>query len=152
MRPSPTSAARRTGDWKERASLFEQNRRLGIVFALTSLLGAGIASLIRPNTRVIFCESPGSQTMEVQDIPAIAEVEGLMLGEGQPGMDRGPLNPRFEVGVLSSGIGDEQSIGVLQVGTQLANRSVGVCGIKDQILFPGLRLDDAPISRNVCRR
>jgi cystathionine beta-lyase len=37
------------------------------------LIGAGIASLIRPNTRLVYCESPGSQTMEVQDIPAIAE-------------------------------------------------------------------------------
>ena len=37
------------------------------------LIGRGIASLIRPNTRVVYCESPGSQTMEVQDIPAIAE-------------------------------------------------------------------------------
>ena len=38
------------------------------------LIGAGIAKLIRPNTRMIYCESPGSQTLEVQDIPAIAEV------------------------------------------------------------------------------
>jgi cystathionine beta-lyase len=38
------------------------------------LIGAGIADLIRPNTRVIFTESPGSQTFEVQDIPAIARV------------------------------------------------------------------------------
>ena len=37
------------------------------------LVGGGIAALIRPNTRIVFCESPGSQTMEVQDIPAIAE-------------------------------------------------------------------------------
>jgi cysteine-S-conjugate beta-lyase len=37
------------------------------------LTGAGIAGLIRPNTRAVFCESPGSQTMEVQDLPAIAE-------------------------------------------------------------------------------
>jgi cystathionine beta-lyase len=36
------------------------------------LIGAGIAELIRPNTRVIYCESPGSQTMEVQDVPVIA--------------------------------------------------------------------------------
>ncbi len=34
-------------------------------------IGAGIAALIRPNTRVIFTESPGSNTMEMQDIPAI---------------------------------------------------------------------------------
>ncbi|MDP6352806.1 MAG: cystathionine beta-lyase [Alphaproteobacteria bacterium] len=35
-------------------------------------LGAAIADLIRPNTRLVFTESPGSQTFEVQDIPAIA--------------------------------------------------------------------------------
>ncbi len=34
--------------------------------------GADIASLIRPNTKAIYCESPGSLTFEVQDIPAIA--------------------------------------------------------------------------------
>nr|WP_235692136.1 cystathionine beta-lyase [Elioraea tepida] len=33
---------------------------------------AGIAALIRPNTRVVYTESPGSHTFEVQDIPAIA--------------------------------------------------------------------------------
>jgi cysteine-S-conjugate beta-lyase len=36
------------------------------------LAGAGIAQLIRPNTQLIWCESPGSVTMEVQDVPAIA--------------------------------------------------------------------------------
>jgi len=36
------------------------------------LIGAGIAGLIRSNTRLIWCESPGSVTMEVQDVPAIA--------------------------------------------------------------------------------
>ena len=35
------------------------------------LIGAGIAALIRPNTRVVYTESPGSWTFEVQDIPAI---------------------------------------------------------------------------------
>jgi cysteine-S-conjugate beta-lyase len=34
-------------------------------------LGAGISSLIKENTRLIWCESPGSITMEVQDLPAI---------------------------------------------------------------------------------
>lgn len=38
------------------------------------LIGAGIEALVRPNTRLIFTESPGSQTFEVQDIPAIAAV------------------------------------------------------------------------------
>lgn len=36
------------------------------------LIGKGIAGLIKANTRVVYCESPGSQTMEVQDVPAIA--------------------------------------------------------------------------------
>lgn len=38
------------------------------------LLGRGIESLIQPDTRVIYLESPGSLTFEVQDVPAIAEV------------------------------------------------------------------------------
>ena len=36
------------------------------------LVGAGIAELIQPNTTVIFTEAPGSQSFEMQDIPAIA--------------------------------------------------------------------------------
>jgi cysteine-S-conjugate beta-lyase len=35
-------------------------------------IGAGIAELIRPETKAVFTESPGSLTFEVQDIPAIA--------------------------------------------------------------------------------
>lgn len=35
-------------------------------------IGAGIADLIRPETRVVFTESPGSLTFEIQDVPAIA--------------------------------------------------------------------------------
>lgn len=38
------------------------------------LIGADIASLFRPNTKAVFCESPGSLTFEVQDVPAIAEI------------------------------------------------------------------------------
>lgn len=38
------------------------------------LIGDGIARLVKPNTRLIFGESPGSQTFEVQDIPAISRV------------------------------------------------------------------------------
>jgi cystathionine beta-lyase len=38
------------------------------------LIGAGIEKLIQDNTRIIFLESPGSITMEVQDVPAISDV------------------------------------------------------------------------------
>jgi cysteine-S-conjugate beta-lyase len=37
-------------------------------------IGAGIGALIRPNTTAVFTEAPGSQSLEMQDIPAIAEV------------------------------------------------------------------------------
>ena len=37
------------------------------------LVGADIAELVRLDTSLIWCESPGSVTMEVQDVPAIVE-------------------------------------------------------------------------------
>ncbi len=38
------------------------------------LIGAEIARLFKPNTRVVFVEAPGSQSFEMQDIPAIAKI------------------------------------------------------------------------------
>lgn len=37
------------------------------------LIGAGIAGLIQPNTRLIWTEAPGSVSMEVSDLPAICK-------------------------------------------------------------------------------
>jgi len=37
-------------------------------------IGAGIEALMRPNTKAVLTESPGSQSFEIQDVPAIAEV------------------------------------------------------------------------------
>jgi cysteine-S-conjugate beta-lyase len=37
------------------------------------LVGAGISKQIKGNTKAVFCESPGSLTFEMQDLPAIAE-------------------------------------------------------------------------------
>jgi len=49
-------------------------RRMGIETTFYDpLIGGGIRELIRPETRVVFTESPGSLTFEVQDIPSIAE-------------------------------------------------------------------------------
>jgi cystathionine beta-lyase len=36
--------------------------------------GAGIAALMRPNTKAVLVEAPGSQSFEMQDVPTIAEV------------------------------------------------------------------------------
>jgi cysteine-S-conjugate beta-lyase len=37
-------------------------------------IGAGIEAIIAPNTQIIFLESPGSLTFEIQDAPAIATI------------------------------------------------------------------------------
>jgi len=50
-------------------------RRLGVSTTFFDpLAGRSIESLLQPDTRVIYLESPGSLTFEVQDVPAIAEV------------------------------------------------------------------------------
>ncbi|HEY4191161.1 MAG TPA: cystathionine beta-lyase [Mesorhizobium sp.] len=49
-------------------------KRLGVdVEYYDPRIGAGIAALMKPNTTVVFTESPTSNTFEVQDIPAITE-------------------------------------------------------------------------------
>jgi cystathionine beta-lyase len=49
-------------------------KRLGIkTIYYDPLIGEAIKDLITKKTRVVFTESPGSQTFEVQDVPAIAE-------------------------------------------------------------------------------
>jgi cysteine-S-conjugate beta-lyase len=62
------------------ASVYYPNRKLATTllarFGISAtyydpMVGAGIASLIQENTRLVWCESPGSITMEVQDLPAI---------------------------------------------------------------------------------
>jgi cystathionine beta-lyase len=47
------------------------------------LIGAGIADLIDARTKLVWVESPGSGTMEVQDVPAIvkaAKAKGVLVG------------------------------------------------------------------------
>ena len=41
---------------------------------LPATVGADIEAYLRPNTRLIFLESPGSNTFELQDIPAITRI------------------------------------------------------------------------------
>jgi cystathionine beta-lyase len=57
--------------------------RFGVEMELYNpLIGDGIAALIRENTSLIWCESPGSITMEVQDVPAIvaaAHARGVVV-------------------------------------------------------------------------
>jgi cystathionine beta-lyase len=49
-------------------------RRFGVTCDFYSpTIGGEIENLLRERTRLVWCESPGSITMEVQDVPAIAE-------------------------------------------------------------------------------
>lgn len=49
-------------------------RRFGVdVGFYPPTIGSGIQGLLRENTRVVWCESPGSITLEVQNVPAIAD-------------------------------------------------------------------------------
>ncbi len=57
-------------------------KRLGVdIEYYDPLIGGGIARLLRPETRLVFTESPGSLTFEVQDIPAICKAA---RGRGVP--------------------------------------------------------------------
>ncbi|MEC9369414.1 MAG: cystathionine beta-lyase [Pseudomonadota bacterium] len=49
-------------------------KRMGVTTSFYDpRIGAEIESLFTAKTRLVYCESPGSQTFEMQDIPAIAE-------------------------------------------------------------------------------
>jgi cystathionine beta-lyase len=65
------------------------------------MIGAGIAELIQPNTKVLYLESPGSITMEVQDVPTLCQIahqHGLVIMLDNTWSS--PINCRpFELGV-----------------------------------------------------
>ncbi len=72
-------------------NVYNPNRELGkwltADYGITAryydpLIGAGIAELIQPNTRLIWTEAPGSVSMEVPDLPAIcaaAHARGVLV-------------------------------------------------------------------------
>jgi cystathionine beta-lyase len=72
-------------------NVYNPNRELGRWlagdFGITArfydpMIGAGIADLIQPNTRLIWAEAPGSVSMEVPDMPAIcaaAHARGVLV-------------------------------------------------------------------------
>ena len=73
-------------------NVYNPNRELGNWlardFGITArfydpLIGAGIAELIQPNTRLIWTEAPGSVTMEVPDIPAICAAAQAASAKGE---------------------------------------------------------------------
>ena len=80
-RSSPSSSLATTFSWstastgRRAASAIRCSERFGVSTTYYDpSIGAGIAALMRPETRVIFLESPGSLTFEMQDVPAIVAV------------------------------------------------------------------------------
>ncbi|UVK49663.1 cystathionine beta-lyase (plasmid) [Mesorhizobium sp. AR02] len=110
--------------------------RLNIeVEAYDPLIGGGISALIRDNTALIWTESPGSVTMEVQDVPAIvaaAHSRGVPLALDNT-YAAGVLFDAFAKGVdvsmqaLTKYVGGHSDLllGTVSVGTQAAYDAVG---------------------------
>jgi cystathionine beta-lyase len=81
-------------------------RRLGIeIETYDPAIGARIADLIRPDTALIWAESPGSVTMEVQDVPAIV---GAANERGVPVA----LDNTYAAGVLFDAFGAGVAVSV----------------------------------------
>jgi len=72
-------------------NVYNPNRELGrwlsVDFGVTAryydpMIGAGIAALIQPNTKLLWAEAPGSVSMEVPDLPALchaAHARGVLV-------------------------------------------------------------------------
>lgn len=99
------------------------------------LIGGGIASLIRENTALIWTESPGSVTMEIQDVPAIvaaAHARGVPVALDNT-YAAGVLFDAFAHGVdvslqaLTKYVGGHSDLilGTVSVGTAEAYEAIG---------------------------
>ena len=92
------------------------------------LIGTDIARLVRPETRVVFLESPGSITMEVHDVPAIVAAVRQVAPEAIIMLDNtwaaGILFKALDFGIdISIQAGTKYLIGHsdAMVGTAVAN-------------------------------
>lgn len=99
------------------------------------MIGGEIATMIRANTSLIWCESPGSITMEIQDIPAIvaaAHARGVAVALDNT-YAAGILFDAFTFGVdisiqaLTKYIGGHSDIllGTVSVGGDAAYEQIG---------------------------
>ncbi|MTH46670.1 cystathionine beta-lyase [Intestinirhabdus alba] len=103
--------------------------RLGVTTGwFDPLAGADIVRHLRPNTRVVFLESPGSLTMEVHDVPAIVAAVRSVAPEAVIMIDNtwaaGVLFKALDFGIdISIQAGTKYLIGHsdAMVGTAVAN-------------------------------
>jgi cystathionine beta-lyase len=107
-------------------------RRYGVeVEYYPPLEGAQIAQRIKSNTRLIWCESPGSITMEVQDVPAIvraAHTPGVVVA----------LDNTWAAGVYFAAFGHGVDISVQALTKYVGGHSdllLGSVTVRDDALY-----------------
>ena len=106
--------------------------RLGIeIETYDPAIGARIADLIRPNTALVWTESPGSVTMEVQDVPAIVAVA---KGRGIPVA----LDNTYAAGVLFDAFGHGVDVSVQALTKYVGGHGdllLGSVSVADETLY-----------------
>ncbi len=92
------------------------------------LIGSGISALIRENSSLVWCESPGSVTMEVQDVPAIvkaARERGVPVA----------LDNTYSAGVLFNAFGAGVDISIQALTKYVGGHSdllLGTVSVRDE--------------------
>ena len=97
-------------------------------------IGREIESLFQPNTRMVWCESPGSITMEVQDVPAIA---AAAHGRGALAV----MDNTWAAGVLFDALAHGVDITMQAVTKYIGGHSdllLGAITVKDEALWKTL--------------
>ena len=127
-------------------SVYRPNRQLTTAllsrFGVTATfydpeIGAAIASLMRDETRLVWTESPGSVTMEVQDVPAIvaaAHAHGALVA----------LDNTWSVGVLFDAFAHGADVTMQALTKYIGGHSdllLGSVTVRDEALYQ--RLGDA---------
>ena len=98
------------------------------------MIGAGIGDLIRDNTALIWTESPGSVTMDVQDIPAIvaaAHARGVAVA----------LDNTYAAGVLFDAFAHGVDVSMQALTKYVGGHSdilLGTVSVRDQASFEKL--------------
>ena len=107
-------------------------QRLGIeVEPYDPLIGDGIGALIRHNTALVWTESPGSITMEVQDVPSIVRVAHA---RGVPVA----LDNTYSAGVLFDAFAHGVDISMQALTKYVGGHSdllLGTVSVKDDALY-----------------
>ncbi|GAA0535923.1 cystathionine beta-lyase [Rhizomicrobium palustre] len=121
-------------------------KRLGVETTyFDPTIGAGIEELFKPNTKLVFTESPGSLTFEVCDIPAMAEVahkHGALVAMDNtwatpvyfPALKRG-VDLSIQAATKYIGGHSDVMMGTISVGPDLAKQVTGYA--RDLGLFAG---------------